>query len=69
MRPPQGALPTLRAAVDPDASGADYFGPGGFLQMRGWPKRIDMIERAMNDADAARLWEISEELTGVEYAL
>ena len=69
MKPPQGALPTLRAATDPGAAGGDYYGPNGFLQMRGYPKRIDMVKRAHDAGDAARLWEISEELTGVRYKL
>jgi hypothetical protein len=69
MQPPQGALPTLRAATDPKASGGDYYGPNGFLQMRGYPKRIDMVKQAMNDGDAAQLWEVSERLTGMHYDL
>jgi len=69
MKPPQGALPTLRAATDPEAAGGVYYGPNGFLQMRGYPKRIDMVKRAHNAGDAARLWEISEDLTGVRYNL
>jgi NAD(P)-dependent dehydrogenase (short-subunit alcohol dehydrogenase family) len=69
MTPPQGALPTLRAATDPEAAGADYYGPDGFLQMRGYPKRIDMVKRAYDTGDAARLWDISVELTGVRYDL
>jgi NAD(P)-dependent dehydrogenase (short-subunit alcohol dehydrogenase family) len=69
MQPPKGALPTLRAAVDPEAGGGDYFGPNGFLQMRGYPKRINMVKRAHNIGDATRLWEVSEELTGVRYEL
>ncbi|MGD8414027.1 MAG: oxidoreductase [Candidatus Latescibacterota bacterium] len=69
MKPPQGALPTLRAATDPEANGGDYFGPNGFLQMRGYPKRIDMVKRAHDPADAARLWEVSEDLSGVRFDL
>jgi NAD(P)-dependent dehydrogenase (short-subunit alcohol dehydrogenase family) len=69
MQPSQGALPILRAATDPEAHGGDYYGPDGLLQMRGHPKRIDMVKRARNAADAARLWQISEELTGVRYEL
>jgi NAD(P)-dependent dehydrogenase (short-subunit alcohol dehydrogenase family) len=69
MRPPQGALPTLRAATDPEARGGDYFGPGGFLQMRGYPRKINMVKRAQDAGDAARLWQVSEELTGVRFDL
>lgn len=69
MKPPQGALPTLRAATDPRATGGDYYGPDGLFEMRGYPKRVEMARQAKNDSDAARLWEISEELTGVRYEL
>ncbi|MFN3256778.1 MAG: oxidoreductase [Ilumatobacter sp.] len=62
-----GALPTLRAAVDPDARSGDYFGPDGFGEFRGHPKRVGMTDRAEDDAVAARLWEISIQLSGVSY--
>jgi len=69
MKPPQGALPTLRAATDPTATDADYYGPDGWLQMRGYPVRIDMVKRSRDASVAKRLWEVSEELTGVRYEL
>ena len=62
MKPPQGALPTLRAATDPSAKGAEYFGPHGMMQMRGYPVSVAMVDQAMNDDDAARLWQVSEEI-------
>ena len=65
----QGALPTLRAATDPASEGGAYYGPSGFLQMRGYPKRVDMVKRARDPRAAVRLWEISEELSGVPYGL
>ena len=37
------------AAVDPEAGPAEYFGPDGFMQMRGYPTRIDMVELALVD--------------------
>ncbi|MEM7248990.1 MAG: oxidoreductase, partial [Acidobacteriota bacterium] len=40
MTADQGALPTLRAAVAPDAEGADYYGPDGWMEMRGWPVKV-----------------------------
>jgi hypothetical protein len=58
-----------RAATDPEAAGGDYYGPDGFFQMRGHPKRVDMVKQARKAGDAARLWEISEKLTGVHYDL
>ncbi len=32
-----GALPTIRAAVDPGVEGGDYYGPDGFMEQRGHP--------------------------------
>ena len=62
-----GALPTLRAAVDPSANGGDYYGPNGFGEQRGNPKKVDMSSRAKSDSDARKLWDISEQLTAVTY--
>lgn len=60
-----GALPTLRAATDPNVAGGEYYGPGGFLEMRGFPEPVESNRRS-HDTDAARrLWDTSEELTGV----
>jgi NAD(P)-dependent dehydrogenase (short-subunit alcohol dehydrogenase family) len=62
-----GALPTLRAAVDPAASGGEYYGPGGFREQTGYPVIVQSSAASHNEADARRLWEVSEELTGVYY--
>lgn len=67
MPPAKGALPTLRAATDPDVRPGDYFGPRGVYQFWGYPKRVGTTKRARNEADAARLWELSELRTGVRY--
>ena len=69
MKPWQGALPTLRAAVDPDAKGGEYFGPHGITGMKGYPVLVDSNEASKNKDDALKLWEISEELTGVNFNL
>ena len=62
-----GALATLRAATDPAAGGGDYYGPSGRLQFTGHPVRVDSSAASHDEADARRLWAISEELTGVSY--
>ncbi|TGD73310.1 SDR family NAD(P)-dependent oxidoreductase [Mangrovimicrobium sediminis] len=62
-----GALPTLRAAVDPQAGAGDYFGPGGRNEMRGPPVAVACTDAARDTGAAARLWALSEALTGVEY--
>lgn len=62
-----GALPTLYAATSPDVCGGDYVGPDGFTEMTGYPKKVGYSAAAGDKAVAARLWEVSEQLTGVHY--
>jgi NAD(P)-dependent dehydrogenase (short-subunit alcohol dehydrogenase family) len=63
-----GALPTVRAATDPDAAGGDYYGPAGFGEFTGPPHRVRSNGRSRDAAAAQRLWTVSEQLTGVTYA-
>jgi len=65
--PQKGALPLLYASVAPDVQGGDYYGPDGFMNMRGAPERQSSSQAPYDEGDAKRLWKISEELTGVEY--
>jgi NAD(P)-dependent dehydrogenase (short-subunit alcohol dehydrogenase family) len=60
-----GALPTLRAAVDPSARGGDYYGPAGPFQYTGYPTRVESSPRSHDAAARRRLWDVSEQLTGV----
>jgi NAD(P)-dependent dehydrogenase (short-subunit alcohol dehydrogenase family) len=60
-----GALPTLRAATDPGVLGGQYFGPGGFAELRGYPKVVASNARSHDVELQKRLWAVSEELTGV----
>ena len=62
-----GALPTIRAAVDPEAQGGEYYGPDGFMQQGGYPIVVQSSQASHNLDDAQRLWQISEELTGVTF--
>lgn len=62
-----GALPQLYAATMPDVMADDYWGPDAFREQRGHPTRVGRTARALDQADAARLWALSEELTGVTY--
>jgi NAD(P)-dependent dehydrogenase (short-subunit alcohol dehydrogenase family) len=65
--PAMGALPTLRAATDPGATGGQYYGPGGFQELLGNPVVVRSSAQS-HDADLQRrLWTVSEELTGVTY--
>ena len=62
-----GALPTLRAATDPAARGGEYYGPGGFAQMTGYPVRVSSNGRSRDEQAQRRLWAESERLTGVTF--
>jgi NAD(P)-dependent dehydrogenase (short-subunit alcohol dehydrogenase family) len=64
-----GALPTLYAATMPGVKGGQYFGPDGLFHMRGYPELAESNKRSHDAAVAARLWSVSEELTGVHYEL
>ena len=63
-----GALPTLRAATDPDAPPAALYGPSGLGGWRGTPVLEPPAPHALDESDAAWLWERSVALTGVRYA-
>jgi NAD(P)-dependent dehydrogenase (short-subunit alcohol dehydrogenase family) len=61
-----GAEPTLYAALA-EIPGNSYAGPGGFGGQRGAPKLVGRSSRAIDPAVARRLWDVSEQLTGVSY--
>jgi NAD(P)-dependent dehydrogenase (short-subunit alcohol dehydrogenase family) len=65
----RGALPMLRAAADPAARAAQYYGPGGRRGYIGFPALEEPSPRARSEADGRRLWEVSEQLTGVSYRI
>jgi len=62
-----GALPLLRAAVDPELSSGDYLGPRGPGEWRGRPAAARRSANSRDDTAARLLWDASEQLTGVEY--
>ena len=62
-----GALPTLYAATMPDVPGGSFIGPDGFMEGRGHPKIVTGAGKAYDEDTGRRLWEASEELTGVHY--
>jgi NAD(P)-dependent dehydrogenase (short-subunit alcohol dehydrogenase family) len=62
-----GALPSLRAATDPQASGGEYYGQDGAGERSGFPVLVDSNSTSKDLDSARRLWEISQELTGVKY--
>ena len=66
----QGALPILYAATAPAVEGGEYYGPDGFQELRGrHAKRVPVIREGRDPEVGRRLWEASEELTGVRYEL
>lgn len=64
----KGVLPQLFAAVAPEAVGGAFYSPGR-MHLQGYPKRFPGPTRAYDEAVAKRLWDVSEELTGVKYSL
>ena len=62
-----GALPTLYAATASEAKGGDFFGPDGFMEIKGHPRKVNSSGRSHQRETAQRLWEVSEEFTGVRF--
>ncbi|MFF9503781.1 oxidoreductase [Streptomyces sp. NPDC014656] len=69
QRPERGALPQLYAATAPEAAGGDFIGPDGLGELRGSPTRVKPSAAAADPEAGRRLWDLSEELTGVRYGL
>ena len=67
MKPWQGALPTLFAATAEEAVGGGYYGPKGFYEMRGYPGQVGSNDESRDEPTARRLWEVSEDLTGIKF--
>jgi NAD(P)-dependent dehydrogenase (short-subunit alcohol dehydrogenase family) len=67
QKPEMGALPALYAATAPDVQGGGYYGPRSWGGLRGYPTTARPSDRSHDVAVAARLWAVSEELTGVRY--
>jgi hypothetical protein len=67
QKPEMGALPTLYTAVAPDGQPGGYYGPRRWRGLRGYPTRVQSSDSSYDTALAARLWRVSEELTGVRY--
>jgi len=63
----QGALPQIRAAVDRDVKGGEYYGPDGFNELKGAPVLVKSNAASHNQDDAKKLWELSENLTNIKF--
>lgn len=62
--PKEAAKPTLMAALDENVKGGDYYGPQGFNEMKGDPGKARSTGYSKKRDEAAKLWELSEKLTG-----
>jgi NAD(P)-dependent dehydrogenase (short-subunit alcohol dehydrogenase family) len=62
-----GAMPILRAATDPNASGGEYFGPRHLFALRGPAEREKLLPRVLDEGVATRLWNTSEQMSGIHY--
>jgi NAD(P)-dependent dehydrogenase (short-subunit alcohol dehydrogenase family) len=63
-----GAEPVLLAATGAQVHGGDYYGPSGPGETRGKPVLVAPAPSVLDEDIAAKLWSVSEELTGVTYA-
>lgn len=61
-----GALPTLYAAVDPELNGAEFIGPDRLGGLKGNPTIAKVNGNKLDPEVARKLWEVSEELTGLK---
>lgn len=57
-------LPALMAATAPEAKGGALYGPRGFRHLGGAPAEQKLYSRLRKPEEAARVWEVSEQLTG-----
>ncbi|SFT54873.1 NAD(P)-dependent dehydrogenase, short-chain alcohol dehydrogenase family [Algoriphagus locisalis] len=64
-----GALPTLRAVLDLEVKGGEYFGPSGFGEFKGPPKVVTSSSKSHDLLVASKLWTVSEEMTGEKFEL
>ncbi|PSL41485.1 NAD(P)-dependent dehydrogenase (short-subunit alcohol dehydrogenase family) [Planomicrobium soli] len=68
LQPPvMGAMPTIYAATESTLNGGEYIGPDGKGQRKGFPALDTPHASANNEAASKKLWEVSEELTGVKF--
>jgi len=64
-----GALPTLRAATDPQVVGGQFYGPRGLAEQRGYPTQVRSSAMSHDGELQRHLWRVSEQLTGVSYPI
>jgi hypothetical protein len=62
-----GALSILRAAIDPEAHGGEYYGPDGRSEYKGLPKRLESSPASHDQELQRQLWDASEQLTRITF--
>ncbi len=67
MTPERGALPTLRAATDPQVRGGQFFGPTGARHAPKYPARQELGNGVFDEDLQDRLWDVSARMTGVDF--
>ena len=64
----RGALCTVYAATEADVPGDTYIGPHGRnAYLHGWPSAARRSAAARDEALGGRLWEVSEQRSGVTF--
>ena len=63
-----GSLPMVMAGVDESVMGGEYYGPTGLMGQRGHPGKVESHKKSLDIENAKKLWELSEELTGIKFA-
>jgi len=64
-----GTMPILYAATSPQAKPGGYYGPDGMSELKGSPGTARIMPQASDKTTAVKLWDVSEQLTGVSFAL
>ncbi|MGC5567833.1 SDR family oxidoreductase [Streptomyces sp. FR-108] len=64
-----GLLPILYAATSPEARGGRLYGPDGWGQFTGGPTELALYKSACDEETAARLWQVTEDLTGIGFTV
>ena len=62
-----GAWPVVRAAIDPDAESGEFYGPSDMFGLRGAPVVGPAVASSASPEFGARLWELAEQWSGVEF--
>jgi NAD(P)-dependent dehydrogenase (short-subunit alcohol dehydrogenase family) len=66
MKPDEGALPQIRAALDPKAKSGQFYGPR--FGTNGAPVKHPIL-RTNNRRNIAKIWDLSEKETGISIKL